>query len=269
LQDYRRLRALSEQGNRFVVIGGGFIGSELAASLRTQNKDVTIIFPDDGIGAKVFHRPLSQYLNDFYRQKGVNVLAGQHVKAIEEKGSQYRVSLDNGQELLADGVVAGLGVRLNLDLASQAGLAINNGITVDPFMQTSIPDIYAAGDVASFYNPSLDQRMRVEHEENANKTGTLAGQAMAGQPEPYNFLPSFYSDLFELGYEAVGETNPAMEVVEDWVEPFKQGVIYFMKSGRVRGVVLWNVWQKLDAARQLIAETGPFKPADLIGKIKA
>src|ERR1035437_7280068 len=100
-------------------------------------------------------------------------------------------------------------------------------------------------------------------------SGTLAGQAMAGQPEPYNFLPSFYSDLFELGYEAVGETNPGMEVDADWIEPFKEGVIYYMKSGRVRGVILWNIWQKLNAARQVVAEPGPFKPADLKGKIKA
>ena len=269
LEDYRRLRLLTEQGNRIAVIGGGFIGSELAASLSMLNKEVTIIFPDDGIGAKIFPRPLSQYLNDYYRQKGVTVLAGRKVKAIEEKDSQYRVLLDDGQELAVDGVVAGLGVRLNLELALQAGLAVDNGIIVDAFMQTSQPDIYAAGDVISFYNQDLDQRMRVEHEENANQTGTLAGQAMAGQPEPYHFLPSFYSDLFELGYEAVGETNPGLEVVEDWSEPFKEGVIYYKKSNRLRGVLLWNVWQKLKDARQVIAEPGPFNTDDLKGRIKA
>jgi 3-phenylpropionate/trans-cinnamate dioxygenase ferredoxin reductase subunit len=268
LDDYRRLRALTENGNRFAVIGGGFNGSELAASLTALNKEVTMVFPDEGIWAKIFNWPLSQYLNDFYRQKGVNVLAGRRVKAIEEKGSQFQVVLDDGQALIVDGVVAGLGIRLNLELAVQASLAMDNGIVVDEFMQTSIPDIYAAGDVISFYNYSLGKRMRVEHEENANSTGMLAGQAMAGQLEPYTLLPSFDSDLFELRYEAVGETNPGLELVEDWIDPFKQGIIYYLKSGRVRGVLLWNIRQKLDAARHLIADPGPFKPVDLIGRIR-
>ncbi|MDR3576328.1 MAG: FAD-dependent oxidoreductase [Anaerolineaceae bacterium] len=271
VDDYRRLRALTDQGSRFAVIGGGFIGSELAASLIIMNKEVSMIFAEDGIGEKVFPRPLSQQLNDFYRQKGVNVLAGRLVLGIEEKGSQYRLQLDNGQEIIVDGIAAGLGVRLNLELAEQAGLAVDNGIIVDPYMRTSAADIYAAGDVISFYNPTLDRRMRVEHEENANMTGTLAGLSMAGQPEPYNFLPSFDSKFFELGYEAVGETQPDMELVEDWNEPFPngQGVIYYMKSNRVRGIVLWNIWQKLKDARQVIAEPSPFKSEDLKGRIKA
>ncbi len=268
LDDYRRLRALTEIGHHFAVIGGGFNGSELAASLTALNKEVTMVFPDEGIWAKIFNWPLSQYLNDFYRQKGVNVLAGRRVKAIEEKNSQFQLVLDDGKALIVDGVVAGLGVRLNLELAVQAGLAVDNGIVVDEFMQTSIPDIYAAGDVISFYNYSLGKRMRVEHEETANTTGMLAGQAMAGQPEPYTLLPSFDCDLFELRFEAVGETNPDLELVEDWIDPFNQGTIYYLKSGQVRGVLFWNIRQKLDAARQLIADPGPFKPVDLIGRIK-
>ena len=102
---------------------------------------------------------------------------------------------------------------------------------------------------ANFYNPALDKRLRVEHEDNANTMGRLAGQAMAGRPVTYDHLPFFYSDLFELGYEAVGEVDSRLETVADWKEPYREGVVYYLRDGRVRGVLLWNVWEQVDAAR--------------------
>ena len=112
----------------------------------------------------------------------------------------------------SDGVVAGLGIEPNLDLAKMAGLQTADGIVVDERLRTSQPDIYAAGDVASFYNPALDRRLRVEHEDNANTMGRLAGRNMAGSAEPYHHLPFFYSDLFELGYEAVGKLDSRLSI---------------------------------------------------------
>jgi len=134
-------------------------------------------------------------------------------------------------------------------------------------LRTSHPDIYAAGDVANFHNPLLTQRLRVEHEDNANTMGRLAGQAMAGRSVNYDHLPFFYSDLFDLGYEAVGETDSRLETVADWKEPLHEGVIYYLTEGRVRGVLLWNVWEQVDAARRLIAEPGPFNAHDLKGRL--
>jgi NADPH-dependent 2,4-dienoyl-CoA reductase/sulfur reductase-like enzyme len=121
--------------------------------------------------------------------------------------------------------------------------------------------------VANFYNPALDQRWRVEHEDNANTMGSLAGKAMAGQTVSYDYLPYFYSDLFELGFEAVGEVDARLETVADWKEPNREGVIYYLRDGRVRGVLLWNVWDQVDAARKLIAEAGPFRAEDLRGRL--
>ena len=152
-------------------------------------------------------------------------------------------------------------------LAADAGLAIDNGIVVDEMLLTSHEDVYAAGDVAAYFDPIVGKRRRVEHEDNATTMGRWAGRAMAGQPEPYHYQPYFYSDLFELGYEAVGELDARLETVADWKEPCRQGVIYYLDGGRVRGVLLWNVWGQVDAARQLIAEPGPFRPGDLIGRI--
>jgi 3-phenylpropionate/trans-cinnamate dioxygenase ferredoxin reductase component len=134
---------------------------------------------------------------------------------------------------------------------------------VDEFLRTNHPDIYAAGDVTAFYNPLLGKRIRVEHEDNANTMGRLAGRNMAGESEPYHHLPSFYSDLFELSYEAVGELDARLEIVTDLTEKNGSGAIYYLRDSRVRGVLLWNIWGAINAARELIAEPGPFKPEDL------
>ena len=173
----------------------------------------------------------------------------------------------SGREIVADGVVAGLGIILNTELAVQAGLPLDNGITVDEFLRTGRPEIFAAGDVASFYNPALGKRIRVEHEDNAIAMGRQAGRNMAGAAEPYHHLPFFYSDLFELGYEAVGELDSRLETVADWQEPYRKGVVYYLRDGRVRGVLLWNVWEQVDAARRLIAEPGKVRPEELKGRI--
>jgi NADPH-dependent 2,4-dienoyl-CoA reductase/sulfur reductase-like enzyme len=144
---------------------------------------------------------------------------------------------------------------------------VENGIVVDRFCQTSQPGIYAAGDVANFENPALGSRLRVEHEDNANTMGRTAGYNMAGRATPYDHLPFFYSDLFEFGYEAVGEVDARLETVVDWKEQFREGVVYYLKEGRVRGVLLWNTWGQVDHARGLIAEPGPFRPSDLKGRL--
>ncbi len=269
LADYKKLRAATQTGQHFAVIGGGFIGSEIAAALAMNGKKVSMLFPEDGIGARVYPPDLSQFLNEFYQKKGVDVLAGELIGTIDERGERFFLRTDNGREIVADGVVAGLGIELNLDLAQQAGLKIEKGIVVDEYLLTSKPDIYAAGDVAEFFNPALGKRIRVEHEDNANTMGTQAGRNMAGANEPYHHLPFFFSDLFELGYEAVGELDSRLTTVSDWEQPFQKGVVYYLDGGRVRGVLLWNVWEQVNAARKLIAEPGPFRPEDLKRRLPA
>src|SRR3989441_239872 len=172
-------------------------------------------------------------------------------------------------ELVADVLVAGLGIQPRVELAEQAGLRVDNGILVDEACRTSEPDIYAAGDVASFENRALGARLRVEHEDNANTMGRTAGLNMAGRATPYHHLPFFYSDLFELGYEAVGDVDARLETVADWKERFREGGVYYVKESRVRGVLLWNTWGQVGHARARIAEPGPFTPQDLKGRLPA
>ena len=272
LDDYRHLRSLADERQRFVVVGGGFIGSEIAAALAMNQKEATIIVPEQGIGARVFPTDLGRSLVEYYRQKGVEVLTGAAVTDVDERGERIGVQVRDretgrARELVVDGVVAGIGLLPNVELARAAGLAVENGIVVDELLRTSHPDVFAAGDVAAFDNPALGNRIRVEHEDNANVMGRQAGRAIAGQAEPYRHLPFFYSDLFELGYEAVGEVDARLELVADWTEPYREGVVYYLRDGRVRGVLLWNVWDQVDAARRLIAEPGPLRPADLKGRL--
>jgi 3-phenylpropionate/trans-cinnamate dioxygenase ferredoxin reductase component len=267
LEDYHKLRTLAEQGRRFAVIGGGFVGSEIAAALAMNGKEVVMLFPKEAIGSHAFPADLARFLNGFYREKGVEVLAGETVSGLETHTKKLDVRTSGGQEITVDGVIAGIGIEPDVRLAEGAGLEVGDGIVVDEFLRTSSPDVYAAGDVANFYNPDLDKRLRVEHEDNANTMGLLAGRNMAGAAEPYHHLPFFYSDLFELGYEAVGEVDARLETVADWKDLGREGVVYYLREGQVRGVLLWNVWGQVDAARRLIAEPGPFEAEDLLGRL--
>ncbi len=267
LDDYQRLRTLADQKSEFIVIGGGFIGSEVAAALATHGCKVTMVFPDSGIGARIYPPGLCEFLNSYFREKGVEVLAGDMVRALEKTGTRFTVSTESGKTLEADVIVAGIGIEPEIGLAKPLGLKVDNGIMVDEQLCAAPPDIFAAGDVANIYSPTLGMRRRVEHEDNANTMGAMAGRNMAGASEKFTYLPYFYSDLFDLGYEAIGEFGADMDIVEDWKERFRQGVVYYLKAGRVRGVLLWNTWGQVDVARELITTRSTFSAATLIGRI--
>ncbi len=251
--DYTRLRELSQGGGRFVVVGGGFIGSEIAAALQSNGADVTMYVSDDGIGARQFPAALSTFVTDYYREQGVEVQTGERVQA------------DDPRLVGATGVVAGLGIEPNTELAEQSGLGVTAGIAVDGYGRVIGGEqvfVYAAGDVARFPLLPLGTVTRVEHEDHARSHGKAVGANMAGADTPYDHLPFFYSDLFDLGYEAVGEVDSRLETVEEWKEPGREGVVAYVDGERQpRGFLLWNVWGKVDAARELIRSAKPIDAA--------
>lgn len=269
LDDYQRIRAASAAGESFIVIGGGFIGAEIAAALRMQGREVTMIVPGGGLGGRVFPEDLARFIADYYREKGVTVRTGDSAEKVEKQGGRFLVTCKSGITLSATRVIAGLGIIPNVELGQAAGLTVSDGIEVDRQLRTSDPDIYAAGDVANFPNALLGKRTRVEHEDNANTMGNVAGRIMAGSMESYDHLPFFYSDLFDLGYEAVGDLDARHETVVDWKTENREGVIYYLEKGRVRGVLLWNTWNQVNNARALIAEPGPFTASSLRGRLPA
>jgi 3-phenylpropionate/trans-cinnamate dioxygenase ferredoxin reductase component len=266
VDDYRRLRALASANARFVVIGGGFIGSEIAAALATNGHPVTMVFPEAGIGARIFPAELSAFVTDYYRARDVEVLTGTSVTAIERAAGKLRVETGDGRVLESDAVVAGLGIAPRTELAEAAGLVVSDGIVVDDRGRVDgRDDVFAAGDVARFPTAALGGTMRVEHEDHAKTHGRHVGANMAGADEAYDHLPFFYSDLFDLGYEAVGELDSRMRAIADWADVGHDGTVYYVDDeGAPRGVLLWNRFGQVDAARDLIRGAVPMSLPELV-----
>ena len=267
LDDYRRLRALANTRARFCVIGGGFIGSEIAAALALNDCPVTMVFPEAGIGARIFPPQLSAALNDYYTERGVEVLAEASVTGIAAHGEGASVTLGDGRLIEADAVVAGIGIEPSVELAAKAGLPVTNGIIVDAYGRVGgRKDVFAAGDVARFPVAALATEVRVEHEDHAKSHGRQVGANMAGAGERYDHLPFFYSDLFDLGYEAVGVLDSRLETFSDWKELAGEATsTYLDQERRPRGLLLWNRFGHLDAARELIRGGEPVGQSVQVG----
>ena len=257
LETYRRLHDIAGEGVRAVVVGGGFIGSEVAAALALNGCEVTIVIPEVGVGARLFPAELAESVNEYYRSQGVDVRAGRKVESITRAGDTSVVTTDDGV-VEADVVVAGLGIVPRTELAEQAGLEVDDGVLVDDRGRAGgREDVFAAGDVARFPVSALGGTRRVEHEDHANTHGRHVGANMAGADLPYDHLPFFYSDLFDLGYEAVGDVDSRLETLAEWAEPNRKGVVCYVEGERPRGFLLWDVWDRVETARELIRAGEP------------
>jgi NADPH-dependent 2,4-dienoyl-CoA reductase/sulfur reductase-like enzyme len=269
LNDYVDAREHASEGKMAVVIGGGFIGSELAAALNINKIDVTMVFPESYLVARVFPEDLGRAIQEDYLRRGVKIITGDVPVAFEKHSGKFITRTKNGIELESDMVIVGIGIKPDVDLAQMSELDVANGIVVNEYLQTSDPNIYAAGDNAFFPYLALGgERMRIEHWDNAVIGGQYAGRNMAGANQPYDHMPYFFSDLFDFGYEAVGDINPKLDVFEDWQKEFDTGVVYYLRDGKVRGAMMCNVWDKVDAARELIKESRTVTADDLRGAIK-
>ena len=268
LDDYLKIRTESIAGKEAVVIGGGFIGSEIAAALAMNKIDVTMIFPDSYLVSKVFPEYLGRALLGQFLSRGIKVLANEKPSAFSKQGGRFTTHTASGKKVESDMVIVGIGIAPSLDLPRRAGLQTANGVIVDTYLQASLPDIYAAGDIAFFPYQALGKQTRVEHWDNALNQGKQAGLNMAGARKPYDYMPYFFSDLFEFGYEAVGEVDAQLETFADWQKENDTGVIYYLRDGKVRGAMMCNVWDKVPAARELILKAASMTPASLRNAIR-
>ena len=254
--------ALAGDGVRVAVIGGGFIGSEIAAALATNGCDGDHRLP----GRRDRRAPLPR--GALGLRERLLPREGRHRSrrgARRERSAPASVTTKSGTTIEADAIVAGLGIVPATDLAEAAGLEVDDGILVDEYGRAGgRDDVFAAGDVARFPVPALGGTRRVEHEDHANTHGRAVGANMAGAGTPYDHLPFFYSDLFDLGYEAVGDVDSRLDTVAEWAEPNRKGVVAYVDGdGKARGFLLWDVWGKVDSARELIRAGTVVGAADL------
>src|SRR5699024_2073887 len=225
--DYRGLRAVSGAGRHVAVVGGSFIATELAAALVQNETATTVLFAEDRFSGGMFPAALAEHLQSTYADRGVQL--------------RPQTTVDGGT-LEADGVLG------------------------DAHLWTGAEDVYAAGDVAR-YPDRLLGRQRVEHVDNATQMGAVAGRILAGSDETYDHTPYFYSNVFDISYQAVGTLDPSAQTIEDWVEPMEQGTVYYLRGDQLIGVLLWNIENRLDDARVLLAGDR-YDRAELVGAIR-
>ena len=263
LQDCDALRERLNSGGRVIVVGAGWIGSEFAASARQRGLDVTIIDPLTLPNERIFGAELGAFYRDVHRDHGVELVLGEGVQAFEGDAAVTRVRTTGGRTIECEFVVVGIGVAPRVELASRAGLEVDNGILVDETLQTSVPGVFAAGDVARALHPFYDERVRVEHWANALHQGPVAARAMLGQQVSYDRIPYFFSDQYEVGMEYSG-------YAPDWDEVAFRGdpsdgefISFWLRDGRVLAGMNVNVWDVNEHIQALIRSREPIDVAAL------
>lgn len=278
LSDYRRLRELVsvEPKPHVAVVGGGYIGSEIAAATIGLGCRVTLVHPDEVLGERTFPAALAGDYQAMFVDAGVDVRGGTKVAGGLEAADGVQLRLEGGDTLEADIVVLGLGIQPAGDPIATGSTgdlrrSDDGGIVVDERLATTVPDVYAAGDVAEYPDKILGRR-RVEHVDNAETMGATVGRIMAGSDETYDHTPMFYSDLFDHGYEAIGSLDASLETVEDRFDDgsgAESVVVYYLTDEEVAGVLLWDCAGGLDEATELLAaHTRPADASELVGRIR-
>jgi len=267
IDDYLRLRHDLAKGRTAAIVGGGYIGSEIAAALNGQGIEVTLIMHGSWPARRIFPEGLGMAIKADYIAHGVRFIDNDEPARIDRIVERYAIQTKEGERLESDILIVGVGIDPATGLARKAGLEVGDGVVVDECLRTSHPDIYAAGDIAFFPYKALGVSTRIEHWDNALNQGRIVGRNMAGAREPYDYMPYFFSDMFEFGFEAVGDVDAGLDTFADWQEENAKGVIYYLRDGQVRGVMMCNVWDKVDAARALIRKGGKVSESDLRGAI--
>jgi 3-phenylpropionate/trans-cinnamate dioxygenase ferredoxin reductase subunit len=250
--DSDALREALASSSRVAVIGAGWIGAEVAASARQKGLEVALIEQADTPLERVLGREVGEIYGAIHRDQGVDLRTGAAVEAIEGSGRAERVRLAGGDTVDCDFVVVGIGVAPRVSLAEAAGLEVGDGINVDERLRSSNENVFAAGDVAAAYHPFFEQRLRVEHWHNALEQGPAAARSMLGKGDPYDKIPYFFSDQYDVGMEYAGYATDWDEVVFRGDVDAREFIAFWLKDGRVLAGMNVNVWDVTDDIQALI-----------------
>jgi 3-phenylpropionate/trans-cinnamate dioxygenase ferredoxin reductase subunit len=252
LADSDALRDLLGQGGKLLVIGGGWIGCEVAASARQRGLEVAVVAPGQVLLQRVLGHELGEFYTQVHRDHGVELVLGTGVESFEGSDRVEAVRTSDGREITCTAVLAGVGVVPRTGLAEAAGLAVDNGVLVDERLETSAPGIFAAGDVANALHPLYGRRLRVEHWANALEQGPVAGRNMLGAGAPYDRVPYFFSDQYDVGMEYAGYATDWDEVVFRGDPEGGEFLAFWLQEGRVVAGMNVNIWDVNEQIQALV-----------------
>ena len=264
LDDAIRLRDAIQGATRVAVIGAGWIGSEVAASAREMGAEVMLVDPAPVPLQRVLGDEIGAVFRALHADNGVELRLGNSVAAMRGTKSVEEIVLDDGRVEAADVVVVGVGVTPRTELAVHvAGLRVDNGVVVDEHLETSVPGIYAAGDVANAWHPHYRRHLRVEHWANALHQGTVAGRNAAGERDAYTRFPYFFSDQYDLGMEYVGHSSPGDAITVRGDLDAREFIAFWHVDGVVTAAMHVNVWDVVEHLRLIVGSGAAIDPGRL------
>ncbi len=265
LEDYLALEARMDRLQHITLVGGGFTSIEMAAALRSRGKEITLVIADEYPLHRMLPRELGLPLLDYLRDLGVETVSGDVLAKVEETVGMVHARTYLGNELDTQLILVDQGGEPLVDLAEATGIAIDDGIVVNEFGRTSDPHVWAAGDVAEFPYQALGQIMRIEGADHAEAHGRVVGANMAGAHQVYDHIPIKWFRVGEMQFEGVGELWARLDTELRWIEPGREGAVFYLRDEVIRGVLLINVHERIDWARALIREARPTTSAERAG----
>jgi 3-phenylpropionate/trans-cinnamate dioxygenase ferredoxin reductase component len=257
LEDYLTLERRVGQVRHVLVIGEDFLALELAAAIRQNGKDVTLVIAHDYPMQRMLPRDMGELVLAYCRDTGIELVTNEEIAGIDDAGGLLLARTRGGNIVDTQTAIAALGSEPNVELGEGAGLEIGNGIEVDEYARSSTADIWAAGDVAEFPHLVLGRTMRLEQWDHAIHHGRTAGANMAGANQPYTHVPLFAGAVFDVTIEAVGDTDSTWETHAVWRDSYREGVLFYLHNDIVRGVLMWNSIGDPEWARNVIRMRKP------------
>ena len=240
LDDSKSIRRLADSGKRAVVVGGGFIGMEVAAVLAQKSIQITMVLNEERIWRRFFSPQMSTFFESYYTERGVRFVKNATILELRGTGTVSSIALSDGQSVPCEMVIAGIGVTPATEILAKCGLEVQDGVTVNEYLKTSHADIYAAGDVANYKDVIFGKSRRVEHWDNAVSQGQYCARCLMGDRSPFRHVPYFFSDVFDLSYEYWGDASGADEVVHRGDLASKRFSVWWLKQKRVVAAFTMN-----------------------------